>query len=176
MLTVLFITVFVDLLLAFGVGMVMASFLFMKRMTDMQVENMRAMTGPSGEVPLSEQEAQIMQQADGKILLFHLSGPISFSSAKAMVRRHSAVVEYQYMLLDLSEVPSIDFTVALALEDIIKETLSAGRQIFLIGAREPVYKMLQQQKVLQNLPEGSIYDNRLDALMHVQTIINKAEA
>ncbi len=175
MLTVLFITVFVDLLLAFGVGMVMASFLFMKRMTDMQVENMRAMTGPSGEVPLSEQEAQIMQQADGKILLFHLSGPISFSSAKAMVRRHSAVVEYQYMLLDLSEVPSIDFTVALALEDIIKETLSAGRQIFLIGAREPVYKMLQQQKVLQNLPEGSIYDNRLDALMHVQAIINKAE-
>ncbi len=171
MLTVLFITVFVDLLLAFGVGMVMASFLFMKRMTDMQIANMRPITEPGGEVPLTEQEADIMKQAEGKILLFHLSGPISFSSAKAMVRRHSAVVDYDYMVLDLSEVPSIDFTVALALEDIIRETQSSGRRIFLTGACEPVYKMLQQQKILQSLEEGSIYKNRQDALLKIRELL-----
>lgn len=171
MLTVLFITVFVDLLLAFGVGMVMASFLFMKRMTDMQIANMRPVTAPGGEVPLTDQEADIMKQAEGKILLFHLSGPISFSSAKAMVRRHSAVVDYDYMVLDLSEVPSIDFTVALALEDIIRETQSSGRRIFLTGACEPVYKMLQQQKILQSLEEGSIYKNRQDALLEIRELL-----
>ena len=171
MLTVLFITVFVDLLLAFGVGMVMASFLFMKRMTDMQIANMRPITAPGGEVPLTGLEADIMKQAAGKILLFHLSGPISFSSAKAMVRRHSAVVDYDYMVLDLSEVPSIDFTVALALEDIIRETQSSGRRIFLTGACEPVYKMLQQQKILQSLEEGSIYKNRQDALLKIRELL-----
>lgn len=171
MLTVLFITVFVDLLLAFGVGMVMASFLFMKRMTDMQIANMRPITVPGGEVPLTDQEADIMKQAEGKILLFHLSGPISFSSAKAMVRRHSAVVDYDYMVLDLSEVPSIDFTVALALEDIIRETQGSGRRIFLTGACEPVYKMLQQQKILQSLEEGSIYKNRQDALLKIRELL-----
>ncbi len=171
MLTVLFITVFVDLLLAFGVGMVMASFLFMKRMTDMQIANMRPITAPAGEVPLSDQEAEIMKQAEGKILLFHLSGPISFSSAKAMVRRHSVVADYDYMVLDLSEVPSIDFTVALALEDIIRDTLAGGRRIFLTGACEAVYNMLQQQQILPLLDEESIYKNRQDALLKIREML-----
>ena len=173
MLTVFFVTVFIDLMLAFGVGMVMASFLFMKRMTDMQIENMRPLTAPSGEVPLSEQEAEILQQADGKIMLFHLSGPMSFSSAKSLVRRHALVSDYQFMLLDLSEVPSIDFTVALALEDIVNITREAGQGVILIGACEPVYKMLQQQKILQYFAEDHIYKHRLDALLHVQALLNK---
>lgn len=43
-----------------------------------------------------------MQQANGQIMLFHLSGPMSFSSAKALVRSHAAVVDYQVMMLDLT--------------------------------------------------------------------------
>ncbi|MGB5259475.1 MAG: hypothetical protein WBO34_03010 [Gammaproteobacteria bacterium] len=43
------------------------------------------------EIPLSEDENTILEEADGKIMLFHLSGPIRFSSAKAMVRRHAVL-------------------------------------------------------------------------------------
>ncbi len=174
MLTVLVITVSIDLLLAVGIGMVMASFLFMKRITDMQISNIKTVTNPDEidhEVALNEQEAEIMQLADGKIMLFHMSGPMSFSSAKAIVRRHASTVGYSIMLLDLSDVPSIDFTTSRALEDIITDTISAGRQIFLVGACESVCTTLEQQGVVDHFETGNMYKNRLDALLHAKSLL-----
>ena len=176
MLTVLIITVTIDLLLAVGIGMVMASFLFMKRITDMQIASMKTITSPGDgtayERALSTQENEIMQQANGRIMLFHMSGPMSFSSAKSLVRNHSMISDYQIMLLDLSDVPSIDFTTSRALEDIVADTINAGQQIILLGACKEVYTMLKQQGVLDYLTAGNIFEQRLDALLHAQKSLN----
>ncbi len=173
MVTVLVVTVTIDLLLAVGIGMVMASFLFMQRMTEMQISGMSVITKSCGEVPLSEEEEDIMEQADGQIMLFHLSGPMSFSSAKAMVRRHAGTAGYNIMLLDLTEVPSIDFTTSRALEDIIIDTKDAGRHLFLVGARSAVCDMLEKQDVLRHFDTGHMYQSRLDALLHAKQLLEK---
>lgn len=170
MFTVLVVTVTIDLLLAFGIGMVMASFLFMQRITELQIKNMRPITEPVEGINLSENEAEILKNADGKILLFHLSGPMSFSAAKALVRRHASIAGYKVMLLDLTEVPVIDFTISRALEDVIIGTLEAGREIILVGASGDVHKMLKSQNILKNFSDGHIYENRLDALVAAQKI------
>jgi SulP family sulfate permease len=171
MFTVLIVTVTVDLLLAVGIGMVMASFLFMKRMTDMQISNISTITSSAEESPLSEEEKNILDQANGKILLFHLSGPMSFSSAKAMVRRHAGTAGYEVMLLDLTSVSAIDFTTARAIEDIIVDTKSVGRDIFLVGARPSVCDVLEKQQILKHFNTGHMYQSRLDALYHAKSII-----
>ena len=176
MVTVLIITVTIDLLLAVGVGMVMASFLFMQRITDVQVASMKGITKPGDgsiyERALTRQETDIMEQAAGQIMLFHMRGPMSFSSAKAMVRRHAGIADYKVMLLDLSDVPTIDFTTSRALEDIAIDTKSAGRTIFLVGACKNVYNMLEQQEVLKHFDSSNLYQVRLDALLHAQRILN----
>jgi SulP family sulfate permease len=164
-------TVAVDLLLAVGVGMVMASFLFMKRMTDLQIAGMTTITVPNEEIPLSEEEIEIMEQADGQIMIFHLSGPMSFSSAKAMVRRHAATAGYSIMLLDLTEVPVIDFTSARAIEDIIIDSNASGREIFLVGARKAVCDMLEKQRVTRHFNTGHMYHRRIDALNHAKSLL-----
>jgi len=172
MLIVFGMTVAVDLLLAVGVGMVMASFLFMKRMTDLQIAGITTITAPNEEVPLSDEEIDIMEQADGEIMIFHLSGPMSFSSAKAMVRRHAATAGYSIMLLDLTEVPMIDFTSARAIEDIIIDSNASGREIFLVGARKAVCDMLEKQRVTRHFNTGHMYHRRLDALLHAKQLLN----
>jgi len=173
MFTVLVTTVAIDLLLAVGIGMVMASFLFMQRITDIQISNMRAITKPDNEaVPLDEEETEIMRQANGQILLYHLSGVMSFSSAKSLVRRHSNIKDYKVMLLDLTEVPAIDFTTSQAIEDIITDTINAGRDIYIVGARESLRNMLDQQGVLKHVGESQIYHQRRDALMAAQGLFN----
>jgi SulP family sulfate permease len=174
MFTVLVITVTIDLLLAVGVGMVMASFLFMKRMTEYQIGNIRAIQDPGVESPLSAEERSIMREAGGKILLFHLSGPMSFSSAKAMVRRHAGIVDYHVMLLDLTDVPNIDFTTGRAIEDIIVDTKTAGRHIFLVGACEAVCEVLKKQQIIRHFYTGHIYKSRTDALYHARQVLEKA--
>jgi len=178
MFTVLIVTVSIDLLLAVGIGMVMASFLFMKRMTDMQIAGISTVTRsgakPGEELPLTDDEAAILDGADGKILLFHLSGPMSFSSAKAMVRRHASMAGYQVMLLDLTHVPVIDFTTARAVEDIIEDTRTAGRHIFLVGTRPAVRTMLEKQGVLRHFNTAHIYPLRIDALRHAASLLKDA--
>ena len=49
------------------------------------------MTNPTSSTPLLPEEARILEQANGKILLIHVDGPISFGSAKTMVRRLETV-------------------------------------------------------------------------------------
>ena len=114
-----------------------------------------------------------MEQADGRIMLFHLSGPMSFSSAKAMVRRHAGVAGYKIMLLDLTEVPIIDFTTTRAIEDIIVDTHDAGRHIFLVGARTAVCDMLEKQRVLRHINKGHLYQERVDALLHASKLLEE---
>ena len=176
MLTVLIVTVTIDLLLAVGIGMVMASFLFMKRITDMQIAGTSAITNPEDigkELALSEQEAEIMQQANNQIMLFHMSGPMSFSSAKAIVRRHAAIMDYKIMVLDLSDVPSIDFTTSRALEDIVTDTISANRHIILVGGNKEVCDMLLKQGVLEHIDSNNMFKDRIDALLLAQTILSE---
>lgn len=177
MFTVLIITVAVDLLLAVGIGMVMASFLFMQRITDMQIASMKTITRPGDtsvyERALTEQERGIMNQANGQIMLFHMSGPMSFSSAKSLVRRHSMVTNYKVMILDLSDVPCIDYTTSKALEDIIIDTINAGKNTLLVGTCDGVGNMLKLQGVLNRLAADNIYQQRVDALLYAQKLLQQ---
>lgn len=40
-------------------------------------------------LPMNDAENQIMEQADGRILLYHLGGPSSFGAGRGMLRRLS---------------------------------------------------------------------------------------
>ncbi len=172
MLTVLVVTVTIDLLLAVGIGMVMASFLFMQRITEIQIASMKTITKASEELAMSDQENEIMEQANGEIMLFHMSGPMSFSSAKSLLRRHASIAGYNVMLLDLSDVPSIDFTTSRAMEDIITDTITAGKHMLLVGTCESVHKMLKNQGVLALLDADNIFQKRIDALVHAQKLLS----
>ena len=172
MFTVFFITVFIDLITAVGVGMVMAAFLFLKRMTDLQVASITAITEPHAEAPLTDHEAAILKEANNQILLYHIEGPLSFGAAKGMVRRLAAFKHYEALILDLSDVPMIDFTSSRAIEDMIVGAQDAKRQVFLVGTRPKVKRFLKRLKIFQLVEADHIYDNRLDALCHAAKTIN----
>lgn len=164
MLTVLVITVTVDLMLAVGIGMIMVSFLFMNRMTELQIKSMQAITKADQKTCLSSEEGVIIDRADGKIMLFHLCGPLSFSSAKAMIRRHAEVQGYQVMLLDMTDVTVIDYTTSRAIEDIIIDTGLVGRKVLLVGANETVYQTLELLGILEHFSTEQLHKTRLEAL------------
>jgi SulP family sulfate permease len=176
MLTVLFMTVFIDLIIAVATGMVMASMVFMKRMSDLQMENTTTINLPTEEFPLHADEKQIMEQAEGQILLYHMEGPLSFGAAKGMVRRLSKFNDYKVLVLDLSGVPVIDFTAAMALNDMIRNTLDAeGRKAILVGMRPKIKIFLKRQNILKPLDEEFIHADRPSALSHAARIIEASK-
>lgn len=164
MFTVLFITVFVDLITAVSVGMIMASFVFMQRMVDLQLDSITAITETHPESPLSNEESEILDQAKGRILLYHISGPMSFGAAKGMARRLASFDEYDVLLLDLSDVPQIDFTSTRAVDDMLHDAWDSGREAYLVGCTKSVCDMLYKQGVIDKLHENNIKHKRIEAL------------
>jgi SulP family sulfate permease len=175
MVTVLLMTVFVDLIMAVAVGMVMASFIFMKRMTDLQLKNAVATTVVTEDLPLNEEEGSIMEAAKGDILLYRLEGPMSFGAAKGVARRLASFDQYKALVLDLTQVPQVDFTSARALDDMIHDAQDNGRQAFLVCARPAVKSFLERQGVIGNLAEGHCVPARVEALRLAADKLKKTE-
>ena len=126
MLVVLLLTVLVDLITAVAVGIVLASLLFVKRMSDLQLANIKAITGGDDEPGLTEAEISALAAGDGRIILYHLSGPFSFGAAKGMARLLAASDDYDALVLDLSDVPFLDSSASLVLDSSASLVLEAA--------------------------------------------------
>ena len=174
MFTVLGITVFIDLITAVAVGVVMASLIFMKRMTDLQLDGINAINCSYREnTSLSDEERKIMDDTNCRILVYELSGPMSFSSAKGMARQLSSYSDYDVLILDLTEVPIVDFTTTRAIKDIIDESEAHGRHAFLVGSHPKTMGMLNNQGALHALVEGHVCEQRIDAFRRAADILKK---
>ncbi|HEC11760.1 MAG TPA: SulP family inorganic anion transporter [Acidiferrobacteraceae bacterium] len=171
MFVVFFVTVFVDLISAVAIGMVMASFLFLQRMTDLQLKSITAINQPSKEAPLTDHEAAILGKAEGQILLYHMEGPLSFGAAKGMIKRWTEFNDYQALIMDLTDVPALDFTSTRAIDDIISDTLVMDRHVFLVSPRRRVMRFLKNQGIIEKINPDYLHKSRIDALCHAARIL-----
>ncbi len=166
---VLFITVAVDLIAAVGVGVVLASILFVKRMADLELANLRVVTGQATEAPILPEESAVLARNNGRIVLIHVDGPMSFGSAKNMVRRLENVPgfnTFSSVVLDLSDVSAIDGTAALAVEDMLRIVTAHKQHLFFVGMQAHVTESLEGLGILSLIPPDHRYARRLDALRH----------
>jgi SulP family sulfate permease len=161
---VMALTVFVDLITAVAVGVFIANLLTVKHLTELQLEGIVKIDDPTDGLLLNPEEKELMRQAKGRILLFHLGGPMSFGAAKGISQRLSIVGNYDALILDLTDVPLIGVTASLAIENMVKEARDKRRDVFLVGAHGRVEERLQRLDILKILSQGSFAITRLDAL------------
>lgn len=161
---VLVLTVFVDLVTAVVAGVFVANLLTIKALTDLQIQNVKAVTTAENEDWLSPEERSLLTAAKGRILMFRLSGPMSFGAAKAISRRLSIVENYEILILDLGNVPRLGVTAALAIETMLKDAIANKREVFLVEAGGKVQQRLQRLEVLRKLPPSHRVAGRLAAL------------
>ena len=168
---VLVLTVFVDLIVAVTVGVVLASLLLVKRMTDLQLSGLRAVTGETPGSGLDPEEASIFARADGRIVLFEFRGPFSFGAARGVAARLMEQVSHGILVLDLADVPMIDSSAALALDESIRRATGRGQFVIMTGANSRVIDILRRLDVLTLFPEGFVHEERLQALRHASELL-----
>lgn len=161
---VLFLTVFVDLIVAVGVGVFIANILTIQRLSDIQSDEVKAITHADDETPLSHEEKLLFQEAHGKILLLHLGGPMSFGAAKAISQRQAIMEDYKVVILDISDVPILGVTATLALESLIAEAKQKHLEVFIVGGTEKVKARLERFGILEKVPANNLSSSRLEAL------------
>ena len=166
---VLLLTVFVDLITAVVVGVFVANLFTVKRLSDIQVTRMKAITAPdesdeSDDISLSGEEKHLLKRAQGRILLFRFGGPMSFGAAKAISQQMSIVKNYRVLILDLNDVPLLGITAALAIETTIKDAYQKQHEVFIVGASGDVKSRLQRLRILDRVPPENQSISRLEAL------------
>lgn len=171
MMTTLLATVFVDLMTAVAVGIVMAALLFVSRMADAQMESAKIAFSPEHATDLSPEEAAILDRAAGRIVLFHIEGPLSFGSARDIARMLQNSPEKDALVVDLSDVPFIDTSASMALEEAIVGLRDINDTVILAGMRPRVADTLKKTGVLQLLAPSQIADTRLQALEAAEAYI-----
>ena len=175
---VLFLTVFVDLITAVAAGVFFANLLTIKSLSDIQSGHVRAITNPDEDdedAHLSIAEKHLLKQARGRVLLFNLSGPMSFGAAKTISQRMGIVRKYEVLILDLSDVPLLGVTASLAIENMIKDACKKNHQVFIVGATGRVKERLQKMKLLKLLAPDRCYDERLFAIQEAISYVESTK-
>ncbi len=162
---VMLLTVFVDLIAAVGLGVFISNILIIERLSREQVRQVRTISDTDGDdVPLNDSERALLDRANGRLLFLYLSGPMIFSVSKAISRQHTSVSDYEVMILDLTDVPMIDMTVGLALENAIKDAQDAQCEVFLLCPNVQTQQQLEKFNIVDLVPSGYTYSHRYEAL------------
>nr|WP_267135748.1 SulP family inorganic anion transporter [Vibrio sp. J2-3(2022)] len=162
---VMLLTVFVDLIVAVGLGVFISNIIIIERLSREQARQVKAISdADEDDVPLTDSERGLLDRANGKVLFFYLSGPMIFSVSKAISRQHSSISDYDVMILDLTDVPMIDVTVGLALENAIKDALDANCAVYLLCPNERTREQLEKFHVIDLVPNYNMYQFRYEAL------------
>lgn len=162
---VMMLTVFVDLIAAVGLGVFISNIIIIERLSREQARQVKAISdADEDDVPLTDSERALLDKANGKVLFFYLSGPMIFSVSKAISRQHSSIADYEAMILDLTDVPMIDVTVGLALENAINDALDANCAVYLLCPNKQIWQQLEKFHILDLVPIENTYAFRYEAL------------
>ncbi len=150
--TTMLVTVFADLISAVLIGMLMATFLFINRVSKLGII-------PSLERDLSsipEETKRVMQKH--KISVFGIEGPLFFGAVRSFSKAITNAMP-NILILDMKGVSIIDASGAQAVENIIHKMKSKKKTVLISGMRQDVRKILHELEIIQNIGADSFPDD-----------------
>jgi sulfate permease, SulP family len=162
-------TVFVDLITAVGIGLFVANVLTIRRLADLQSEGVK-LFGLSDTVDDlqckggTEEERKILSDPGNGIALLCLSGPLIFGAAKAITRQQNEIAGARSLVVDLTDVPHLGVTTALAIEGAVRDAVGHGCRVYFAGMQAQAQKRLEALGLNRVVPAERWVAARPDAL------------
>ena len=174
---VIALTVFVDLMVAVGVGVFVANILTIERLSNLRAEKVKAVSNADDEIMMDDQEKQLLDRANGRVLLFYFSGPMIFGVSNAIARQRKAMEDQDHnaLILDLRDVPHLGVSSSLAVENAIREAVDKGRHVFIVGAADQSKQRLENLGILSLIPPQHLLMDRQEALRQAVTLVEGKE-
>ena len=152
--TVFLLTVWVDLLVAVGVGLAIAFFLFVKEMSEIWSPEVIGLDQSNR--PLVEKVPSHLRE---RISVLQPEGPLFFGIADTLYRQVDRLVHYDVLIISLAQVPMVDLSGAFSLEDLILLAQKRNTKVILKGMNSNVRRILTELGILQKIGKENIADN-----------------
>ena len=161
-----FLTVFVDLVVAVNVGVILAALFFMRRMAEsVSVEE------HVESLPLSGESNPAQRNASSGVVIYSIDGPFFFGAAETL----QSTLEHIHrpattLILRLGNVPFVDATGILAIEEIINDFRRHGAVVLLVELRPNVRYKLERGGVIEHLGTDNVLDTLELALQRAKEL------
>jgi SulP family sulfate permease len=165
LLTTFLLTVLVDLTTGIGVGMVLASFLFMKRMAE--VTNVTVVSDEFKDArPSRDQSGAIYRRKVPKgVEVYEINGPFFFGAAEKFKDTLSEISKKpKVLIVRMRNVPAIDSTALHALRDLVRRTRKDGTLFLLSDIQDQPRLALERSELLDEIGEQYLCPDIDDAL------------
>lgn len=143
MVTVLLITVFVDLITAVGIGIVLASLLIVYRITK------------ETQIILEDvgQESTPIDFGTKHVRIIRINGAFFFGSSTFFEHQINALLDTHTIIIDIANVPFIDITAIFTLKDLVEKLKQDGVRIIIAGPKR------YEEKLLRFTDSGQRFEN-----------------
>ena len=153
MIATFLLTVFVDLTVAIEVGMVLAAFLFMRRM--MQISNVNIVTQEISEA--DDTQAISRYKVPKEVEVFEVTGPMFFGAAYKFKESLKLLSKApKVLIIRMRSVPVIDATGLHTLEEVFKQSRNREMKFILSGVQKGVYAELEKSHLLDLIGKENI--------------------
>jgi SulP family sulfate permease len=171
LLTTFLLTVLVDLTTAIEIGMVLAAFLFMRRM--IQISNVDVVTSTLADETDDDDEKAIHKyDVPKEVEVFEVKGPFFFGAAyKFKESLHLIENNPRVLIIRMRHVPVIDSTGLHILEEVFHQAKSTGTVLLLSGIQKEVFKEFYKSGLLHKIGRENVFTVIDDALERAKEII-----
>ena len=176
LLTTFFLTVLIDLTVAIEIGMVLAAFLFMRKM--IQFSDVSILTKDIDDRGNEKDDASIANfSIPAEAEVFEITGPLFFGAAykfKDAIR--FIEVTPKVLILRMRQVPMIDATGIKTISEVYSESKKRGTKLILSEVHsEQVMKQLQETRLLFAIGKANVTDSFEAALKRCQVVLDDSK-
>lgn len=146
MIFVLVLTVTTDLITAVAAGVTVASFVFMKKISDIAARE--TTLTPVADEPWAD-ELTIPDAIRNKLFIKHVEGPLFFGFASQFMDiARQAMVQSKLLVLRMDHISYMDQTGVYALRDALTRLIAAGVRVLVVGVSVAQVDLLEQLQVI----------------------------
>ncbi len=146
-----------NLVYAVGIGLVIASLMFMKKMGDLTSEDSQI-------APLEEEswpdEQGFPEHLEEEVFIKHINGPLFFGSTSNFQKLINQIPDTaSTIIIRCEKMRYIDQSGLYAMEDVLVDLISEGKTVILVSLQEQPRYMMERIDVIPDLiPENLIFD------------------
>ena len=165
MLFVLVLTVFTNLIIAVAAGLIVASFVFMKKISDVTAR--QTTLTPVADEPWAD-ELTIPDTIRAKLLIKHIDGPLFFGFASQFLDiAREAAAKGKLLVLRMDRISYMDQTGVYALKDALTRLIDAGVRVLVVGVSVSHLDLLEKLQVIPAIVPKSDVVCDFDALKKI---------
>ncbi|MAU10630.1 MAG: sodium-independent anion transporter [Anaerolineaceae bacterium] len=176
LIAVLFVTIFGSLIEAVGIGIVLASVLYMKRSSDLAETITSVDTLASATNDQAFADDTFLAEVDSKVYVKHLYGPMFFGfTARFQELVQSLDEDIDALIIRMDRVPHMDQSGLYAMEDALLDLTRRNVKVLLTGVHtQPMDMLLRIDIVPALIPEEHIFNSFKESIAWVK--VNLPEA